>query len=279
MSSADKFIEEWFTLLENSSNKKPAITVYQGRTVNEILRAQKYVNAEIIFLSAGLGIVRENDLIPNYDLTISEGSNSLKKLLSKWDIDEYLWWKKLSNKSDNYDLLTPIDGYIFIALPHAYLQMIIPILINMDKNKLKNIRLFLHPISYQSLPEILKPYYMPYDYRVDNSDFAGTKVDYCQRCLHHFIKYIHTPNQDIADAINAVEAFMQNLPPIMPKPKRIQLKDDEIKLLILEGWDTCKGQSSKLLRYLRDHKNVACEQSRFQGLWRSIKNEQDNEKQ
>ena len=85
--SADEFIREWFEILKNTSQKKPAITVYQGRTVSEIICAKNLLNAEIVFLSAGLGIVKESDLIPNYDLTISEGANSLKKLLSKWKIN------------------------------------------------------------------------------------------------------------------------------------------------------------------------------------------------
>lgn len=276
-SSADEFIREWFEILKNTSQKKPAITVYQGRTVSEIIRAKNLLNAEIVFLSAGLGIVKESDLIPNYDLTISEGANSLKKLLSKWKINESIWWEKLNNKSNNHNFLNSIDGYIFIALPHAYLQMLIPTLINMNNHQLKNIRLFLHPISYQSLPDKLKQCYMPYDYKIDNSIFTGTKVDYCQRCLHHFIKYIHAPNQNLMEASEIVKAFIHELPPLSPKIRRTQLSDSEISNILLEGWDSFKGQSSKLLRYLRDDRNIACEQSRFQGLWRTIKDGKNNE--
>lgn len=275
--NADHFIEEWFKILNSNNYKKSAVSIYKGRSVSEIIRAKNHIDAEIFFLSAGLGIVKEDDLIPNYDLTISEGNNSLKPLLARWLIDESIWWEKLSRKSLNKDFINQTDGVIFISLPHTYLKMIIPTLIQMDDRKLKNIRLFLHPISYQSLPDNLKQCYMPYSYKIENSEFSGTKVDYCQRCLHHFIKYIHEPNQNIIVATESVKSFIEGLPPLAPRVKRLQLNDNEISNIILEGWDVCKGQSSKLLRYLRDDKKIACEQSRFQGLWRTIKDEKKNE--
>lgn len=276
-SNADQFIDDWFKILNSNSNKKPAISVYKGRSVSEIIHAKKYLDAEIFFLSAGLGIVKEDDLIPNYDLTISEGNNSLKPLLAKWLIDEGAWWEKLNKESLNNDFINQTEGTIFIALPHAYLKMLIPTLVKMDNHKLKNIRLFLHPISYKNLPNKLKHCYMPYNYKIDNSPFSGTKVDYCQRCLHHFVKYIYKTEQNTTSAADSVKTFIDELPPLPPKIKRMQVSDSDINKIILEGWDSCKGQSSKILRYIRDDRKIACEQSRFQKLWRNIKDGKNNE--
>lgn len=277
LENADQFLDEWFNIISNTTDVRPAISIYQGRSVSEILRAKRIVDAQIYFLSAGLGVVEENDLIPNYDLTISEGNNSLKTLFSKWSIDETVWWKNLYKRTSNEDFLTQSIGNIFIALPHNYLKMFLPFLVNLDDQTLRNIRLFLHPISYQQLPEKIKKLYIPYDYRIENTDFKGTMVDYCQRCLHHFIKYIFVPDQDLTVAKRLVNEYMESLPPLKSKIQRPKLNDEEISKLILEGWDLCSGQSSKLLRYLRDEKKIACEQSRFKGLWRHIKNEKINE--
>jgi hypothetical protein len=274
--SADCFIDRWFDLISNAEQKKTAISIYQGRSVSEILNAKKILDADIFFLSAGLGVVNEKDLIPNYDLTISEGKNSLKSLFSKWSINEKIWWDKLHFRSSSNLPLFPQADCILIALPQNYLNMITPYLSNLDENVLNKIRLFLHPNSVPKLPENLKNLYIPYDYRIENSEFKGTMVDYCQRCLHHFVKYIFTPNQNLTSAKYLVTEYINSLPSITPKVKRPKLSDDEISKLILEGWDSCNGQSSKLLRFLRDEKKIACEQSRFQGLWRHIKNEKGN---
>lgn len=269
--TADQFLEEWFELLNSSHQKNSALNIYQGRSVTEIVRAKNHINAQIIFLSAGLGVVKENDLIPNYDLTISKGTYSLKHLFSKWSIDESIWFQKLINKTQDKNFIENYDGLILIALPHSYLKMIIPILTQLSDHQIKNIRLFLHPISYKSLPENLKHCYMPYNYKFDSSPFSGTKIDYCQRCLHHFIKHIYQPGQDLLSAIYSVNEFISSLAPLPSRIKRTQVSDKEIIEIILEGWTVCQGQSSKLLRYIRDNKKVACEQSRFQALWRSIK--------
>lgn len=274
---ADQFIAQWFDQLKKNTIKNHAISVYKGRSVSEIIQAKGLIKSEVIFISAGLGVVREDDLIPNYDLTISDGRHSLKPLFAKWSIDEAAWWEKLVQHSSHQDYMNEVSGYLFIAVPQNYLKMILPSLMSLSPKTLSKLRLFLHPASLRSVPEKLKPYYMPYSYKIENSDMAGTKVDYCQRCLHHFIQHIHTADQDFLTATELVKQFIQALPLPPPKVKRLQVNDDEIKQLILEGWDNCQGHSSKLLRYLRDDKKTACEQSRFQKLWRVIKDGKQNE--
>lgn len=276
LNNVDEFLEEWFALINNFEEKRPAISIYQGRSVSEISHAKKILNAEVYFLSAGLGLINERDFIPNYDLTISEGINSLKSSFQKWSINEEIWWEKLHSKRSIESFLNSNVGNIFIALPNSYLKMIIPYLTKLDHETLKKVRLFLHPNSVKQLPEHLKDLYMPYDYRMENSHFKGTMVDFCQRCLHHFIKYIFTPNQELNSAKASVSEYLESLPPFLPKVKRLKVDDDEIRTLILEGWNSCNGQSSKLLRFLRDTKMIACEQSRFQRLWHQIKNEKTN---
>lgn len=271
----DQFIESWFHQVNQIVNKNHAIEVYKGRTVTEIIHAKKIINAKIFFLSAGLGLVAEDELIPSYDLTISSGTNSLKPLLDKWSIDEGIWGGKLLQHSNPEHIFQSHQSEIFIALPHNYLKMFLPILENLSTSTIDRLRLFLHPKSYKALSEKLKKSYIPYSYKIESTPFSGTKVDYCQRCLHHFIKFIYQPNQDLYTSKLAVEDFLARIPDTPKQIKRPSVSDIEIITFILEGWDECEGRSLKLLRYIRDVKQVACEQSRFQDLWREIKNRKE----
>ena len=56
-------------------------------------------------------------------------------------------------------------------------------------------------------------------------------------------------------------------------PQRRRADDDEILQLLRTHWDAYKGQSSRLLRFLRDDALVACEQSRFRALWLQLRAE------
>ena len=275
LDNPDQFIESWFYQINQSANKNRAIEVYKGRTVTEIIHAKKIINAKIFFLSAGLGLVAEDDLIPSYDLTISSGTNSLKPLLETWSINEGTWGKKLLQHSNLEHIFQNYQGEIFIALPHSYLKMFLPIIENLSTSITNRFRLFLHPTSYKILPDIIKKSYIPYTYKIESTPFSGTKVDYCQRCLHHFIKYIYQPNQDLDSSISAVENFLSTIPDAPEQSKRQRVSDSEIIKFILEGWETCEGRSLKLLRYIRDEKQVACEQSRFKNLWRETKHHKD----
>ena len=269
--SPDLFISAWRTQIEFANSKGPAIEVYKGRSVREIVNAKKIINAKVYFLSAGLGLINEDDSIPNYDLTISKGKNSLQPLFNRWSITEACWWDKLLSKSNMQDIFLDFDGIYFIALPNNYLKMILPVLEKLERQQIERLRLFLHPISSKLLPKKLEKCYMPYDYRFELSDFSGTKVDYCQRCLHHFIKFIYKPEQDLISSFKSVESFIESLPLPSQGIKRLKMTDAEIIQIILEDWEVCKGKSTKLLRYLRDVRKVACEQSRFQKLWNDIR--------
>jgi hypothetical protein len=57
-----------------------------------------------------------------------------------------------------------------------------------------------------------------------------------------------------------------------PKPiSRAKATDEEIVTLIHRHWATMNGQSSRMLRHLRDHLHIACEQTRFRDLFRTAK--------
>ena len=59
--------------------------VYAGRSFVELKAAQSLVSADLVIISAGLGIVRGQQKIPNYGITVSRSASDqyLKKLRGK----------------------------------------------------------------------------------------------------------------------------------------------------------------------------------------------------
>jgi len=52
--------------------------------------------------------------------------------------------------------------------------------------------------------------------------------------------------------------------------ERAKASDEEISLILQRNWAQCAGQSSKLLRLLRDVELTACEQKRFSRIFHSV---------
>jgi thymidylate synthase len=119
---------------------------------------------------------------------------------------------------------------------------------------------------------------MPYDERLEGiANHGGTRSDFPQRALKHFVAHLHAQELSVADATSQVCAAMSaSFKPIIPK--RMKTPDEQIAELIRTNWSHCEGSASKLLRFLRDDANVACEQSRFSGIWREIKEERSSTK-
>ncbi|MCY1302000.1 hypothetical protein D9M70_516380 [compost metagenome] len=107
---------------------------------------------------------------------------------------------------------------------------------------------------------------MPYDDRLESSQLAGTRADFPQRSMRHFVELIAAPTDSSSADHQAVTDAMSALTP-MGTVKRRRASDEEVKALLIAAWGTHNGSSTRLLRYLRDDALVACEQSRFRGLW------------
>ena len=121
----------------------------------------------------------------------------------------------------------------------------------------------------------LAPNVMPYDDRLDgpNSPVRGTRSDFPQRAARHFVKILASMDGNSASHhVDAVTAELEHMRP-PAKHNRRRLSDEEIRATIQSHWDVVDGQSSTMLRHLRDKLGVACEQSRFAELFRQIKDE------
>jgi hypothetical protein len=115
---------------------------------------------------------------------------------------------------------------------------------------------------------------MPYDDRLDGAGpgFSGTQSDFAQRALRHFVLKILS-QCEYGDANTHRVMALDSLSSIVRKeiPKRQRLTDTEIGTAIRENWARGKGQSSLLLRIIRQDLNIACEQSRFRDIYHSIR--------
>jgi hypothetical protein len=110
---------------------------------------------------------------------------------------------------------------------------------------------------------------MPYDDRLESSGIPGTRADFPQRALKHFVCELAAHKAPVDRARRSVEAALAKLQ-APETPRRERISDEQVSALLRDGWDRHQGQSSRLLRFLRDEQGVACEQRRFRDLWRKL---------
>jgi hypothetical protein len=131
----------------------------------------------------------------------------------------------------------------------------------------------------EALPAGLRSAVMPYDDRLDAKDGRpGTIADFAQRAMADFAENILTrsPEGSVEDHASLVLA---RLKPLTAPIKRIGRKatDEEIKSAISIHYHAVGGQSSQMLQKLRRELGLACEQSRFRDLFKSVVQKQGEE--
>ena len=269
-----KVATEWIDVLSESAPLRPLTDVYCGRGFNEVLGAARDLDAVLLVVSAGLGLVDARTLIPTYGATISGhgDDNVLKKLQ---DCDAKTWWTKICRLSPySTSLTTESYDLILVAVSRPYFPLIELALENLDGTERKKVRLF-SSMSAHELSESLAEYLMPYGSRFDDDagPLPGTKSDFTQRALRHFVNIIVEKNaQNECANVHAmhIERELKNLSnPV--RHNRQRLTDDQIETLVRKHWEDVRGSSSRMLRFLRDNLGVACEQRRFQSIFNRTK--------
>jgi len=270
---------EWANRIKHAEALGPAGELYKGGAFSVAKKTAKNLSAPLFILSAGLGLIADDDAVPSYALTVSAGSCD--------DIGHHCsghctpsdWWQHL-----NEALGTPnpvaslVQRYsscrILLAVPLNYGLMISNDLGTLDDDDLVRVRLF-GGYDVRHLPQRIKSIAMPYDQRFDgeNTPVAGTKGNFAQRALQHFASLPLSSDPTDIDADRKL--VLQALAPLS-KPRTVvrrSLPDQAVKNLIRENWLHANGQSTKMLRLFRDVLRVACEQKRFSMLFNEIKQE------
>lgn len=276
--SIESLALRWHREVGRVASTVHASDLYMGRSVSEAQKAAADMQAELMFVSAGLGLVSANDHVPNYDLTVASGQNSLAPVLNRLSLSSAAWWAALrvARKTPNsiIDLLADCAvTKIFVALPSSYMEMIEGDLRACPTESANKLRIFTSTRGIAYVPERLRPFVMPYDERLEGTEYAGTRSDFPQRALRHFVKELRAQRLSAAKAQQAVQHALEPL--VAPMlPARTKATDEMIVALLRRHWKKHSGSSTRLLRVLRDELLIACEQSRFRRLWHSVRDAQ-----
>lgn len=249
----------------------PAGQLYTGRAIVEAKRASRSAKASLYFVSAGMGLVSAEEQIPAYDLTPAEAKGGLADALRRHSSSAAEWWSTLSNDGLSRLISGHADHLVLVALPATYLRMVALDLAHLRAADVDRLRIFTSVAGEREVPEVLRPSVMPYDDRLESvSGFPGTRGDFAQRALCHFVEELAGLSCSVHEGRALVEEALRTHRQ-RTVPERRRLDDSEVRALIASRWWSCAGRSALLLRALRDEEAVACEQSRFAQLWREVR--------
>ncbi len=264
----------WVKKIKTETDLETVVDTYGGRSFTESLTACERIGADLYVISAGLGLVHQKDLIPNYNLTVSQGDGSIADWLAQKNTASAAWWHVLNVQLGKPTPITRLamksEGLI-LALPSTYLELISSELLMLSDEALEKLYIITSYAGQKKVEERLKKRCLPYDERLDGAkDYQGTRNDFPQRALKHLTTEIDFQNKPIQAVQKQVLRFLDrhNKPTL---PQRIKLDDQEIRKLLKKNWARYGGKGHSLHRFLRDEALVACEQKRFRNLWNEVK--------
>lgn len=268
---------DWVGRVANAPSCHPASDVYCGRSFQEARAAAAAIDAKLIIVSAGLGLVEASTPIPAYGCTVLVGADDGIQSRVDGTFSIASWWRALSSSShlsrSLEDLMHGQSGPLLVALSEAYIEMLAPELIALPSDDLARVRIFTASPAAR-MPDALRPFRMPYDDRLDGPDSPcrGTLNDFASRALAHFVGLGRgtVPQASLDTDVEAVRSAIASWRGAQ-KFDRARHDDDAMLKLIAEHWESAGGSASRLLRYFRDELEIACEQSRFAALARRVR--------
>jgi hypothetical protein len=266
--------QRWRRELRLSTAKVPISHLYVGRSISSAKWVAAKLCAPLYVVSAGLGLVGIEDEAPAYDLSIAGADGRLQRALDRFNERPAAWWSLLIRNGGLRELAARNPGSVMlIALPAAYMEMVSDDLASCSSRELSRIRIFTSIPGRAVLPQELAQNVIPYDDRLESvRGYSGTRADYPQRAMRHFVEQLGAHRLSIHQSLKAVNRSLGQF----AKPQKIERRreDDEvIKRLIRRQWHATGGRSGVLLRYLRDDALVSCEQARFAKLCKEIRHE------
>jgi hypothetical protein len=264
----------WVGHLSSKDNQIVANHLYMGRSFSDAKKTAKDLHAPLAIVSAGLGLILGESKIPSYDLTVSAGSNNVLKRFTTIHSKSQDWWIALNNEFGKPNPIKTLmtrfpKAIVLIALPSTYLEMVAQDFDHLSLKQNSRLRIFTSELGRARLSRELQLQVMPYDERLEVTGFAGTRSDFPQRALRHFVEELRGEALDLDEAKDRV---IESLSLVKRRlvPKRAKRSDEDIVTLLNEYWSVCSGRRGRLLRYLRDEKGIACEQARFGRLWKHV---------
>lgn len=275
----DDLAVDWVRRLTAADDVFPARAIYGGRSFQEAAIAADLLDARLMVVSAGLGLISADEWVPPYSCTVlvNAPDSVASRVTGEYSITG--WWQALGTVSPFSNSLqqavSVADGLICAALSDTYIEMIADELCALPAATLARVRLFTRA-PLDRVPPALRPLAMPYDDRLDGPDspVRGTRGDFAGRALRHFAEYVlvegdDRPADQHRDAVGAALAGWR----MAARFDRKRLDDDALLALVRNYWDAERGSTARLLRRLRDDLGVACEQGRFADLARQVRKE------
>lgn len=274
-----KLASDWVLRLASVAEVFPASEIYGGRSFQEATLAASLLDARLMVVSAGLGLISADAQVPPYACTVLvDAPDSIApRVVGSYSMAG--WWQALGAVSPYVQSLHQVtaenDGLICAALSDAYIEMISDELCALPEAVLARLRLFTRA-PFERIAPALRPFTMPYDDRLDGPDspVRGTRGDFAARALHHFAKFVvsEADGRSATDHGAAVSAALADWR-MAARFDRRRLDDASLLDLIRAHWDAECGSTARLLRRFRDDLGVACEQGRFAELARRVRGE------
>lgn len=267
---------QWRDRLRSADTLKPAQEIYCGRSFLEAQRAAHVTGAQLYIVSAGLGLVGQDDLIPSYSLTASPGSEDSVSEKCSGPFSPSEWWDMGTAQSPFARDLNKVlnineapEDLILVSLPSAYLRMIGARLAQLPDDLLLRLRVFSGG-DLGGIDARLRQLVMPYDGRLDGPDSAspGTLSDFASRALVDFVSWVlpTLPRAGAQEHRNAVAGRLQGWRH-PSRPKRDRYEDEHLLALIRQNQSSATAGAGQMLRLFRDRLGIACEQKRFSRLY------------
>ncbi len=272
--SIRQIAEEWRVSLAAQSSRLQAGRMYVGRSILEAKNVSQDIGAPLFIVSAGIGLVKSDEPIPGYDMSASGKASELAVALARLGVSKSDWWHLLaSGKGFGWLLRENPDAIVLVSLPSEYLDMVLGELEALPSGDLARVWVFTSPAGQKKIGRAPGLPSLPYDERLESiAGYAGTRSDFPQRALKHFVSRLNGHVLPIDEASHLVAASLGGFAR-KALPQRRRLDDGEIRGLIRQAWDSVGGNSAKLLRNLRDKELVSCEQGRFTRLRRQVEAE------
>ncbi|MDG0857487.1 hypothetical protein [Roseateles puraquae] len=278
-SSIHALVATWRKALLAAGPRYVAGTLYGGRSFREAESVANSLEAPLYVVSAGLGLTSVQEPVPAYDLTVSGTGSTVLPILRELGLAPSHWWAALNEGLGKPAPIASLlrsqpKAIVYLAMPSTYLSLVGDELAALSKSDRARLRIFSSPAWQRAAPAALAKLALPYDERLETTAYAGTRNDFPQRALRHFIQALQGNALTLSEGRSAVEAVMARHT-LRVLPERQKRTDDEVRALLKRHWKANNGAGDRLLRVLRDELLIKCEQSRFRHLWQSVRAEME----
>ncbi len=257
----------WLERVSSFARTVACAEFYSGRGMALARAAAASADARMYVVSAGLGLVAAQTMIPPYAVTVGARGDDAVAAKTIGRFDPRSWWRSIrigpcsSPMSEVFAAAR--SSLVLVALSRPYAEMLAEDLANLPEEDLVGLRLFGWRLE-AVLEDRLHDAVMPYDARLDAVK-PGTRCDYPQRALLHFVQNVGTRPETVSRHRAKVVAALEGAT-APERPDRPRVDDGEIVTWITSGGNATGGIGASL-RSLRSL-GIACEQKRFSRLYR-----------